>query len=103
MAKKNEAVTVPEEGELLVDPKAKPNFWKPTVNGETKTGKLISVSPSGFGKALSVETAEGIVQIPVSVVLQKVPWESHVGKNLFFQYTGTVKRYKTYMVKVLKG
>lgn len=94
---------IPEEGELLVDPKAKPNFWKPKVVGETKTGKLIAVSPSGFGKSLTLETAEGIVQVPISVVLQKVQWEKHIGVNLFIQYTGTVKRYKTYLVKTLKG
>lgn len=99
--KKN--VEIPEEGELLVDPKAKPNFWKPTVVGETKTGKLIAVSPSGFGRSLTLETAEGIIQVPISVVLQKVQWEKHIGVNLFIQYTGTVKRYKTYLVKTLKG
>lgn len=101
MAKKTQAQETPEMGELLVDPKAKPNFWKPTTNGETKVGTLVSISPSGFGKSLSLDTAEGVVQIPVTIVLAKVPWDKHIGKTLMFTYEGTIKRYKTFKVQVI--
>ena len=87
--------------ETLVDPDAKANFWKPKVKDETRIGKLLAYSDSQFGKVLNLETADGPCIIPVSVVMKKTDWERFVGRNIFFQYKGTVKRYKTYFVKAL--
>jgi hypothetical protein len=88
--------------DVLVDPAAKANLWKPKEEGESRTGKFLGLTPMPFGPVLNLETATGLCQIPVSVVLKKVDWEKHVGKNLFFQYAGTVKRYRTFLVKIVK-
>lgn len=94
--------TAGADEELLVDPKAKANFWKPKVEGETKIGKFLGKSNTTYGEVINLETADGLVQIPISVVLKKVDWDKHVSKNLFFQYVGTVKRYRTFLVKTVK-
>jgi len=87
--------------EVLVDPDAKLLLWKPKEEGETRTGKLLGKSMLPFGPVLNLDTAEGLVQIPVSVVLKKINWDKYEGRNVFFQYTGTRKRYRMYLVKAL--
>lgn len=96
------APAVPTDPDVLVDPAAKANFWKPKEEGETKVGKLLSKSTTTFGEVINLETADGLVQIPISVVLKKVDWDAHVGKKIMFQYKGTVKRYRTFFVKIVK-
>ena len=95
-------VTAAEGEEILVDPKAKANFWKPKVEGETKIGKFLGKTSTTYGEVINLDTADGLVQIPISVVLKKIDWDKHVQKNLFFQYVGTVKRYRTFLVKTIK-
>lgn len=87
--------------DVLVDPDAKANFWKPKKEDEVRTGKFLGKSTTQYGEVINLETADGLCQIPISVVLKKVDWDKHVGKNLFFQYKGTVKRYRTFLVKVV--
>lgn len=93
--------TVPTDPNLLVDPDAKANFWKPSEVGETRVGKFLGKSTTQYGEVINLETAEGLAQIPISVVLKKVDWDKHVGKNIFFQYAGTKKRYRTFLVKLV--
>lgn len=88
--------------EVLVDPDAKANFWKPKKEGEVVTGKLMTKSTTQYGEVLNVETANGLVQIPVSVVLKKVDWDKYIGRKIFFQYKGTQKRYRNFFVKALE-
>ena len=88
--------------ELLVDPEAKANFWKPKVEGETRIGKFLGKTSTTYGEVLNVDTVDGLCQIPVSVVLKKVDWDKFTGRNLFFQYIGTKKRYRMYLVKALE-
>lgn len=88
--------------EVLVDPNAKANFWKPKVEGETRIGKLLGKTNTQYGEVLNVETADGLCQIPISVVLKKVDWDKYIGKNIFFQYKGTIKRYRNFFVKLVK-
>ena len=102
MATKKVKETEVPEGDVIVDPKAKANFWKPTVEGESKTGKYLGKTTTTFGEVLNLDTPEGLCQIPVSIVLRKVDWDKHVGKHLFFRYDGTIKRYRTFYVSVVK-
>jgi hypothetical protein len=88
--------------EVLVDPEAKANFWKPKKDDESRVGKFLGKSTTQYGEVINLETADGLCQIPISVVLKKVDWDKHVGKNLFFQYKGTIKRYRTFLVKVVE-
>jgi len=87
--------------EVLVDPSAKANFWKPKEVDETKVGKMLGKSNTTYGEVINLDTATGLVQIPISVVLKKVDWDKYNGKMLYFQYRGTVKRYRTFFVKVV--
>lgn len=93
------AVTDPD---VLVDPAAKANFWKPKEDDESRVGKFLGKSNTTFGEVINLETAQGLCQIPISVVLKKVDWDQHVGKKILFQYKGTVKRYRTFFVKIIK-
>ena len=94
-------VTTPEGEEILVDPDVKANFWKPKEEGETRVGKLLAKSSTQYGEVLNLETADGLCQIPISVVLKKVDWDKYIGRNLFFQYKGTIKRYRNFFVKTI--
>ena len=96
------AVPTDDGDEVLVDPAAKANFWKPKDEGETRVGKFLGKSTTTYGEVLNLDTADGLCQIPISVVLKKVDWDKYTGKRLFFQYMGTVKRYRTFFVKVAK-
>lgn len=111
MAKKNEKVDEKKVGtpvepitdpDVLVDPAAKANFWKPKDEGETRMGKFLGKSNTQYGEVINLETAKGLCQIPISVVLKKVDWDKHVGKNILFKYEGTIKRYRTFFVKIVK-
>ena len=86
---------------LLVDPEAKANFWKPKKEGETRTGKFLAKSTTEYGDVLNLETPDGPCIIPISACLKKVDWDAVVGRNLFFQYVGTQKRYRKFLVKAL--
>lgn len=99
---KKPEVVVGSDPDVLVDPAAKANFWKPKEEGESRTGKFLGKTTTTYGEVLNIDTANGLSQIPVSVVLKKVDWDKHIGKNLFFQYAGTVKRYRTFLVKIVK-
>jgi hypothetical protein len=87
--------------ELLVDPDAKANFWKPKHDGETRVGKLLGKTNTQYGEVLNLDTSEGPCIIPISVTLKKVDWDKVVGRTLLFQYKGTEKRYRKYLVKAM--
>jgi len=87
--------------EILVDPEAKANFWKPKVEGETRVGKLLGKTNTQFGEVLNLDTAEGPCIIPISVTLKKVDWDKVIGRTIFFRYDGTVKRYRNFFVKAM--
>lgn len=95
-------VAAATDEDVLVDPDAKANFWKPKDEGETRLGKLLGKTSTQYGEVLNVETATGLCQIPISVVLKKVDWDKYIGKNIFFQYKGTIKRYRNFFVKLVK-
>ena len=87
--------------EILVDPEAKANFWKPKVVGETRVGKLLGKTTTQYGEVLNLDTPEGPCIIPVSVTLKKVDWDKVIGRTILFRYDGTVKRYRNFFVKAM--
>jgi len=97
--KKQEVATGGEE--VLVDPEAKANFWKPKVEGETRVGKLLGKTNTQYGEVLNLDTSDGPCIIPVSVTLKKVDWDKVIGRTILFQYKGTVKRYRNFFVKAM--
>jgi hypothetical protein len=87
--------------EVLVDPEAKANFWKPKIEGETRVGKLLGKTNTQYGEVLNLDTSEGPCIIPISVTLKKVDWDKFNGRTILFQYKGTVKRYRNFFVKAM--
>jgi hypothetical protein len=93
-----------EEDIVLLDPSAKPNFWKPKKVGEEVVGKLTTIVKTKFGDTLSLITSSGLVVIPISTALARVDFVSYRGRSLYFRYEGTVGRNcRLFKVVLLKG
>ena len=94
-----------DEEQVIVDPKAKPNFWKPKKEGEEIIGKLTGIVTTGYGDTLQVSTASGLVVIPVSTTLSRVDWTLYRGKVLYFRYEGVTgkRNCRLFRVSLLKS
>ena len=89
-----------DEEQVIIDPKAKPNFWKPKKEGEEIIGKLTGIVTTGYGDTLQVSTASGLVVIPVSTTLSRVDWSLYKGRSLYFRYEGTAGKRNCRLFKV---
>ena len=66
--------------------------WKPEKVGETKVGKLMSITKTKFNPILRLATESGTVSIPVSTFLADIDFESYIGRKLFFEFAGKAGR-----------
>ena len=76
------------------------NFWKPTVPGSEIEGKLLSVDLGQNGRFLVLETAEGVLNVGITTVMEKLPWDNLVGKLVKIIYAESLvsKTGRTYML-----
>jgi hypothetical protein len=65
-------------------------LWKPTKEGETLTGKVVSErTHEKFGKSWTIETSDGEITTPSHAVLQNRLSNIKIGDKVRITYQGT--------------